>query len=116
MFWLYALIAGLIVGWIVSAATKETRGQSIFGYILMGAVGGLVGNWFFADLLKIGVHSSVALRDVLAIAWGGIGSLVFVAVISAIWPEKYVSDREEKFGRGYAHEYRDHEKDKDKDE
>ena len=47
--WIYLLIFGAIVGWIAGLLMKGS-GYGLFGNIILGVIGSLVGGWLFDQL------------------------------------------------------------------
>ena len=109
MSWLIGLVIGGIVGWLSIYAMSEDRRGSVLTNIIVGALGGVFGIWFF--FLGLGIMTaSVAANYWLAILWAVIGSLVFVAIVNSLaWS---IARREMTFdgrrmSRGVPHEYED---------
>lgn len=71
---LYAIVVGLIAGWLAGLAMKG-GGYGILVDILLGIVGGLLGNWLFGVL---GIGSGGGLIGSIIVSF--IGAVVLVAI------------------------------------
>ena len=115
MTWLAAIITGIVVGIIIYGLrpARETRANfSLF--ILLGALGAVIGEWFFGYVLGItfGGTGFAAFRwD--AIVWGIVGSAIVLAIYESylLQPTRRVEDEyrysEPYTSRPTAHEYRE---------
>jgi uncharacterized membrane protein YeaQ/YmgE (transglycosylase-associated protein family) len=73
---LYSLLVGAIAGWLAGKIMKG-GGFGLPLNILLGVVGGLVGNWVFG-LLGVSVSDGI-IGDVLT---GGIGAILILFIAS----------------------------------
>ena len=71
---LYAIIVGLIAGWLAGVVMKG-GGYGILIDILLGIVGGILGNWIFGSL---GLSSGGGLFGSIAVSF--VGAVILVAV------------------------------------
>jgi uncharacterized membrane protein YeaQ/YmgE (transglycosylase-associated protein family) len=71
---LYAIIVGLIAGWLAGVVMKG-GGYGILVDILLGIVGGLLGNWIFG---RLGVSSGSGVIGSIIVSF--IGAVILVAV------------------------------------
>jgi uncharacterized membrane protein YeaQ/YmgE (transglycosylase-associated protein family) len=71
---LYAIIVGLIAGWLAGVVMKG-GGYGILVDILLGIVGGILGNWIFG---RLGVSSGSGVLGSIVVAF--IGAVILVAV------------------------------------
>lgn len=104
--WLIGIIAGGIVGWLTVYAMNPDRRGNVAANIIMGAIGGVFGIWFF--FLGLGIITASATANFwLAILWAVIGSLVIVAIVNAIAASMSKSEGayERRTSKGYPHEY-----------
>lgn len=113
MSWLIALIIGAIVGWVYSYSVEEER-RNYVADIIGGAVGGLAGVWFFANILGIGLPLTTALASItlLGVVWAVIGGIVIAAVVQGLAPSRVIT-REQR-GPTYAQEIRRRKDDRDR--
>lgn len=74
---LYAIIVGLIAGWLAGHAVKG-RGYGILIDILLGLVGGVVGRWLLG---AIGIYGSGLIGSIVV---AFVGAVVLVALAHAI--------------------------------
>ncbi|MFA7254059.1 MAG: GlsB/YeaQ/YmgE family stress response membrane protein [Patescibacteria group bacterium] len=100
MSWLLAIVVGGVVGWLYSYAVRPER-RIIWADIVAGAVGGLLGVWFFANLLGIGfpLTTAVGTFTLLGMIWAIVGSIIVAAIVQALIPERSVQT-----GRAYYEE------------
>ena len=71
---LYAIIVGLIAGWLAGVVMKG-GGYGILVDILLGIVGGLLGNWIFG---RLGVSSGSGVIGSIIVSF--IGAVILVAI------------------------------------
>lgn len=71
---LYAIIVGLIAGWLAGVVMKG-GGYGVLIDILLGIVGGILGNWIFGSL---GLSSGGGLFGSIAVSF--VGAVILVAV------------------------------------
>jgi uncharacterized membrane protein YeaQ/YmgE (transglycosylase-associated protein family) len=71
---LYAIIVGLIAGWLAGVVMKG-GGYGILVDILLGIVGGILGNWIFG---RLGLSSGSGLIGSIIVSF--IGAVILVAV------------------------------------
>jgi uncharacterized membrane protein YeaQ/YmgE (transglycosylase-associated protein family) len=71
---LYAIIVGLIAGWLAGVVMKG-GGYGILVDILLGIVGGLLGNWIFG---RLGLSSGSGVIGSIIVAF--IGAVILVAI------------------------------------
>jgi uncharacterized membrane protein YeaQ/YmgE (transglycosylase-associated protein family) len=71
---LYAIIVGLIAGWLAGVVMKG-GGYGILVDILLGIVGGILGNWIFG---RLGLASGSGVIGSIIVAF--IGAVILVAV------------------------------------
>jgi uncharacterized membrane protein YeaQ/YmgE (transglycosylase-associated protein family) len=71
---LYAIIVGLIAGWLAGVVMKG-GGYGILVDILLGIVGGLLGNWIFG---RLGLSSGSGVVGSIIVAF--IGAVILVAI------------------------------------
>ena len=71
---LYAIIVGLIAGWLAGVVMKG-GGYGILVDILLGIVGGILGNWLFG---RLGFASGGGVFGSIAVAF--VGAVILVAV------------------------------------
>jgi uncharacterized membrane protein YeaQ/YmgE (transglycosylase-associated protein family) len=74
---LILLLVGLIAGWLTGKVMRG-KGFGVFGDIIIGLLGAVIGNWIFTQL-NIGRITSLALVDAILVAF--IGAVVLVAVV-----------------------------------
>jgi len=75
---LYAILVGLIAGWLAGQVMKG-GGYGIIVDILLGLVGGVIGGWLFGAL---GILPSGSLLGSIIVAF--VGAVVLVAITRAI--------------------------------
>lgn len=108
MRWIIAVVVGLIVGLIASYLLKGDRRQQTFYSIVLGIIGGLIGVWFFYDLLDLTASTTTA-NFWLAVLWSFVGSFLFAVIYDLIVSPS--SDRDENLARNrydersVAHDY-----------
>lgn len=78
------IIVGAIVGWI-AAAMMADRGQGVWGNIIVGIIGALVGGWLLGALFGVGNIFTDNTFNYYEVLWALIGSVVFVLVYAAIY-------------------------------
>ncbi len=112
MSWLIAIVAGALVGWIVSAAS--TGRHNLFVDMIVGMIGAALSRWLFGTGLNIGSGSSTAVFDLLGLVWGVVGSLVVLGLVRAF---SMSGEQTSKMGPAYYEEikqkkdsYRDEDK------
>ena len=71
---LYAIIVGLIAGWLAGVVMKG-GGYGILVDILLGIVGGILGNWLFG---RLGLSSGSGIVGSIIVSF--IGAVILVAV------------------------------------
>jgi len=71
---LYAIIVGLIAGWLAGVVMKG-GGYGILVDILLGIVGGILGNWIFG---RLGLSSGSGVIGSIIVSF--IGAVILVAV------------------------------------
>jgi uncharacterized membrane protein YeaQ/YmgE (transglycosylase-associated protein family) len=71
---LYAIIVGLIAGWLAGVVMKG-GGYGILVDILLGIVGGILGNWLFG---RLGLASGGGMLGSIAVSF--VGAVILVAV------------------------------------
>lgn len=105
MSWIIVAIIGAIVGWLASYAMSPDKRTNLALNIIVGAIGALLGVWFFAGVLGL-ITASAGINFWLAILWSIVGALILMAIVSAIaaryFGERY---RESRMGRSIPHEY-----------
>ena len=106
MSWIIIAIIGAIVGWIASYAISPERRTNLALNIIAGAVGAILGVWFFAGVLGL-ITSSAGVNFWLAILWAIVGALILMAIVAAIAGRYSRRERfeETKMGRGIPHQY-----------
>jgi uncharacterized membrane protein YeaQ/YmgE (transglycosylase-associated protein family) len=75
---LYALIVGLVAGWLAGQVMKG-GGYGIVVDILLGLVGGIIGGWLFGAL---GIFPGGGVFGSIAVAF--VGAVVLVALTRAL--------------------------------
>jgi uncharacterized membrane protein YeaQ/YmgE (transglycosylase-associated protein family) len=75
---LYAIIVGLIAGWLAGVVMKG-GGYGILIDILLGIVGGILGNFLFG---RLGLSSGGGLFGSIAVSF--VGAVILVAVSRAL--------------------------------
>lgn len=116
MTWLAAIITGIVVGIIIYGLRPARESRANFSlFILLGAFGAVIGEWFFGYVLGItfGGAGFTSFRwD--AIVWGIVGSAIVLAIYESylLQPvrrveEEYRYGREPYTSRPTAHEYRE---------
>lgn len=104
-----ALIIGLIVGLIITAAARPDRRTSslYLRNMISCATGAVVGVWFFISYLNVALLNSLFLEAAL---WSIVGALVLNILFDLIIPYRTTTMISE---RGTAHEYRRRDRDSD---
>jgi len=92
MNWILAIIIGGLVGWAVNSTMRR---QNVLTDVLVGMVGGLLGEWFFASILGIGLGFSAVGIALMGLVWGFVGSIILVAIVRSIMPEQTTTRRNE---------------------
>lgn len=116
-------IIGGIIG-LIYGSGPERRIHPLVRFII-GALGGLLGVWFFGGVLGL-VSQSATVSVLLAILWTIVGALIILAIVDAIAYSSYRA-RESRIerraqprrSRGYARDYdreREYRKDRDYEE
>lgn len=115
MGWILALVFGAIIGALFSYIVRPER-RNIIADAVAGAAGGLLGAWFFGNLLGLGAALTTiqGTFTALGVLWVAIGAIVVTAIVQAAI---YTGVSRETHERGpvYHEEYKDWEK-KDKDD
>lgn len=75
---LYAIVVGLIAGWLAGQVMKG-GGYGIVVDILLGLVGGIIGGWLFGAL---GVFPGGGVFGSIAVAF--VGAVILVALTRAL--------------------------------
>ena len=75
---LYAIIVGLIAGWLAGQVMKG-GGYGILIDILLGILGGILGNWLFG---QFGLSSGGGLFGSIAVSF--VGAVILVAISRVI--------------------------------
>jgi uncharacterized membrane protein YeaQ/YmgE (transglycosylase-associated protein family) len=75
---LYAIIVGLIAGWLAGQVMKG-GGYGILVDIVLGILGGILGNWLFG---RMGVSSGSGLIGSIIVSF--IGAVILVAITRVI--------------------------------
>ena len=71
---LYAIIVGLIAGWLAGQVMKG-GGYGILIDILLGILGGILGNWLFG---RLGLSSGSGILGSIIVSF--IGAVILVAI------------------------------------
>lgn len=108
MVWVLAIVGGLIVGWVINAVSS--RNVSIWLDLLVGAIGGVIGQWFFGVALGIGRDASPTAYAWLGLVWGIIGALVIDGIVRAFMG----TGEAKKLGTAYHEEIRRRKDDDDR--
>lgn len=84
MGWILTIIIGAIVGWLYSYAVRPER-RNYWADIIAGAVGAIVGLWFFANLLGLGtpLTTDIGTITLLGVVWSVLGAVIVTAVVQA---------------------------------
>jgi uncharacterized membrane protein YeaQ/YmgE (transglycosylase-associated protein family) len=75
---LYAVIVGLIAGWLAGQVMKG-GGYGILVDIILGILGGILGNWLFG---RLGIASGSGLLGSIIVSF--IGAVILVAITRVI--------------------------------
>ena len=75
---LYAILVGLIAGWLAGQVMKG-GGYGILIDILLGLVGGIIGGWLFGAL---GIYPGGGVLGSIVVAF--VGAVILVAVSRAL--------------------------------
>jgi len=75
---LYAILVGLIAGWLAGQVMKG-GGYGVIVDILLGLVGGVIGGWLFGAL---GIGAGTGMIGSIIVAF--VGAVVLVAITRAI--------------------------------
>jgi len=91
MSWLLAIIIGGVIGWLYSYAVEPER-RNYVADIIGGAIGAIIGVWFFANVLGLGfpLVTDIGTISLLGVIWSIVGGVVFAAIVQSAIPE---SDR-----------------------
>jgi uncharacterized membrane protein YeaQ/YmgE (transglycosylase-associated protein family) len=93
MSFILAIILGGTTGYIAQNTVPTRQNQSLA--IINGAAGGLLGLWFFSDILKIDPIVSFGTISLLNGFFGLLGSIFFIAVTEhTMKPQKSVKKYE----------------------
>jgi len=116
MSWLYALILGGVIGWLYSYAVMAPR-RNYVANIIAGAVGSIIGIWFFANILGLGfpLVQNLATFTFLGLIWGIVGSLIVSALVQALLPSGERRTITDERGPAYHEEIREKREKKDDD-
>jgi uncharacterized membrane protein YeaQ/YmgE (transglycosylase-associated protein family) len=71
----YLIVIGFVAGWLAATLLGERRRYGLLGYVVVGAIGAIGGNYAFASL-EI-PNAGLVLKLIAALA----GSLVLVLVL-----------------------------------
>jgi uncharacterized membrane protein YeaQ/YmgE (transglycosylase-associated protein family) len=71
---LYAIVVGLIAGWLAGQVMKG-GGYGVVADIILGLVGGIVGNWIFGSM---GIWPGGGLLGSIVVAF--VGAVILVAI------------------------------------
>ena len=75
---LYAIIVGLIAGWLAGQVMKG-GGYGILVVIVLGILGGILGNWLFG---RLGVSSGSGVLGSIIVSF--VGAVILVAITRVI--------------------------------
>jgi len=75
---LYAIIVGLIAGWLAGQVMKG-GGYGILVDIVLGILGGILGNWLFG---RLGVSSGSGVLGSIIVSF--VGAVILVAITRVI--------------------------------
>jgi uncharacterized membrane protein YeaQ/YmgE (transglycosylase-associated protein family) len=75
---LYAILVGLIAGWLAGQVMKG-GGYGVIADILLGLVGGVIGGWLFGAL---GIFPGGGIIGSIIVAF--VGAVILVAITHAI--------------------------------
>jgi len=75
---LYAIIVGLIAGWLAGQVMKG-GGYGILVDIVLGILGGILGNWLFG---RLGVSSGSSVLGSIIVSF--VGAVILVAITRVI--------------------------------
>jgi len=76
---LSVIIVGLIAGWLASMIMKGK--QSLWAYLGLGVVGGILGGWISSLLLGVNLMSGINLTSILV---GLVGAIIVIALYRLI--------------------------------
>ena len=79
---LVSVLLGAIAGWLASKVMKSNSGGALLN-IILGILGGFVGNWIF-DVLNVSVDSSWLGRIITAF----VGALVLIVAARMLFKTK----------------------------
>ena len=71
---LYAIVVGLIAGWLAGQVMKG-GGYGVVADIILGLVGGVVGNWIFGSM---GIWPGGGMLGSIVVAF--VGAVILVAI------------------------------------
>ena len=80
------IILGALAGWLVSLIVKTNFEQGMFGNIVVGIIGALIGGFLGSKLLGIDV-TGINITSILLAVGGGV---LFVFLLSAVTGRKAV--------------------------
>lgn len=80
------LVFGGLAGWIASMFTGNDPGMGIFGNIIVGIVGAVIGGWV-ADKVGIGAGTPGADRPttLASFVWSVIGAIILLAILNFLF-------------------------------
>lgn len=76
---LSVIVVGLIAGWLASMIMKGK--QSLWAYLGLGVVGGILGGWISSLFLGVNLMSGINLTSILV---GLVGAIIVIALYRLI--------------------------------
>lgn len=80
--WIIALIVGGVAGWLASLLMKRDASLGLFGNIVVGCVGSVIGNAISGPLL--GVSGSVQEFSITGLVVAVLGASVLLGIVNLI--------------------------------
>ncbi|MFA4996150.1 MAG: GlsB/YeaQ/YmgE family stress response membrane protein [Patescibacteria group bacterium] len=115
MSWLITLIIGAIMGLLFRWAMGKRIGT--WHSIISGIVGAITGYWFFVDVLGFGIaKTSIGFFSGAGLIWEIIGSIIVLAIMSAMEYEEMETREKHAYGPSVAHEYKEEKWERRKDD
>ena len=82
MGWIIALIVGGIAGWLASKVMNRDASMGIFGNIVVGCIGSLIGNAVAGPLL--GISGSVQEFSLTGLIIAFVGAVILLGIVNMV--------------------------------
>ncbi len=84
MDWIVTIVIGAFCGWLSSLLMKASAQMGAFLNIVVGAIGALVGRWFFGGVLQLEAVNTAGAFTGSGVLWALVGAASLIAIVKAV--------------------------------